>query len=361
VDKVLAATGARQVVLFANSRGGNPIRSLALQGGAAKISHAILGGTPNHGVRVDPANGTGNEFNGAGPFLTALNNQGAPGVEITPGPKWMTIRSDRNDKFAQPEGTWIGAPGKPTGVTYGGPELRGARNVVLAGIDHRETAFGPEAFAAAFEFITGRAPATTGFTPEAQVVLDGQVSGMGLNNDPATGSFVNNLPLAGATVEVYATDPATGERQGGPRWRKTVGADGRWGPFAAEGTAAYEFVVSAPGYSTLHIYRQPFPRSSAVVNLRADRLLDADKAAGSVVSFFRPRGYFGLPRDRIVFDGQDPAPGIPQGVAGLAVSKIKLPPASGPQRPVVASFNGQRLVGRNWPAADNHLTLIELH
>jgi hypothetical protein len=140
-----------------------------------------------------------------------------------------------------------------------------------------------------------------------------------------------------------------------------VGADGRWGPFAAEGTAAYEFVVSAPGYSTLHIYRQPFPRSSAVVNLRADRLLDADKAAGSVVSFFRPRGYFGLPRDRIVFDGQDPAPGIPQGVAGLAVSKIKLPPASGPQRPVVASFNGQRLVGRNWPAADNHLTLIELH
>jgi triacylglycerol lipase len=69
VDKVLAATGARQVVLMANSRGGNAARSYALRGGAAKISHAILGGTPNHGVRFDASSGTGNEFNGAGPFL----------------------------------------------------------------------------------------------------------------------------------------------------------------------------------------------------------------------------------------------------------------------------------------------------
>lgn len=359
IDKVLAATGARQVVLLANSRGGNAIRSYVMHGGAAKVSHAILGGTPNHGVRNDPANNPGNEFNGAGPFLQALNNQGAPGVEITPGPKWMTIRSDNNDKFAQPEGTWLGAPGKPTGVNFDGPELRGARNVVLPGIDHRETSFSPQAFAAAFEFVTGRAPATTGFTPEAQVVLDGQLSGQGLNNDPATGSFVNNLPLAGATVEVYATDAATGERQGAAAWRKTVGTDGRWGPFKADGRTAYEFVISAPGYAITHIYRQPFPRSSAIVNLRAERLLEADKTAGAVLTFTRPRGYFGLPRDRVVFDGQDPAPGIPSGVAGLSVSKIKLPP--GPQRAVVAQFNDQRMAGRNWPAADNHVVLLELH
>ncbi len=359
IDKLLASSGARQVVLMANSRGGNAVRSYAMKGGAAKVSHAVLGGTPNHGVRFDPANGTGNEFNGAGSFLQALNNQGAAGVEVTPGPRWMTIRSDRNDKFAQPEGTWIGAPGKPTGVTFEGPELRGARNVVVPGIDHRETSFGPEAFAAAFEFITGRAPATTGFTPDTRVVLDGQVSGTGLNNDPSTGAFANNLPLAGATVEVYATQAMTGERLGVARWRKTVGADGRWGPFEADGAANYEFVISAPGYSTLHIYRQPFPRSSSIVNLRAERLPEADKSAGAVLSFFRPRGYFGLPRDRIMLDGQDPAPGIPPGVAGIAVSKIKLP--AGPQRPVVASFNGLQLVGRNWPAAENHLTLIELH
>ena len=359
VDKVLAATGARQVVLFANSRGGNAIRSYCMNGGAPKVSHAILGGTPNQGVRADPNSNPGNEFNGAGPFLTALNNQGGPGLETTPGPKWMTIRSDNNDKFAQPEGTWLGAPGKPTGVTFEGPALKGALNVVLPGVDHRETSFSPQAFAAAFEFITGRQPTTLAFTPEAQVTLDGQVSGLGLNNDPSTGSFVNNLPLVGATVEVYATDAATGERQGAAVWRKVVTADGRWGPFKADGRSTYELVISAPGYAVTHIYRQPFPRASNIVNLRADRLLDADKGAGSVLTFTRPRGYFGLPRDRVVLDGQDPAPGLPKGVAGLSVSKIKLPAAA--PRAVVASFNGRSIVGRSWPATDNHLVLLELH
>ena len=53
VDKVLKATGASKVVLFANSRGGNAVRNyIANGGGAAKVSHAILGGTPNHGVWV---------------------------------------------------------------------------------------------------------------------------------------------------------------------------------------------------------------------------------------------------------------------------------------------------------------------
>jgi len=359
VQRVLAATGAQQVVLMANSRGGFAVRNFIANGGAAQVSHAILGGTPNHGVRADASSGLGNEFNGAGPFLQALNNQGAPGVEITPGPAWMTVRSDNNDKFAQPEGTWLGAPGKPTGVTFDGPELRGAKSVVLPGIDHRETSFGPQAFAAAFEFITGRAPATTGFTPEASVVLDGQVSGLGLNNDLSTGSFVSNLPLAGATVEIFAVNAATGERVGDAQWRTSVGVDGRWGPFPADGRASYEFVIGAPGYATTHIYRQPFPRSSNIVHLRADRLLTADKTAGSVLTLTRPRGHFGLPRDQVVFDGQDPAPGIPRGVAGLSVSKIKLPP--GPIRAVAALFNGQTLAARNWPAADNHVVLLELH
>ena len=359
IERVLARTGARQVVLFGNSRGGNAIRSYAIHGGAAKVSHAILGGTPNHGVRVDPASNPGNEFNGAGPFLQALNSQGAAGVEVTPGPRWMTIRSDNNDKFAQPEGTWLGTPGKPTGVTFDGPELRGALNVVIPGIDHRETSFSPAAFAAAFQFITGRAPAGTAVAREAKVVLDGQVSGLGLDNDPTKGAFATNLPLAGATVEIYATDAATGERQVPARWRKTVGADGRWGPFAADGSTPYEFVVTAPGYAVTHIYRSPFPRSSSIVHLRADRLLDADRSAGAVLSFTRPRGYFGVPRDRVVFDGIEPAPGIPRGVAGQSVSKLKLPP--GPPRAVVAEFNAERIVARYWPAADNHIVLLELH
>ncbi len=359
VAQVLAATGAEQVVLIGNSRGGYPIRSFIMNGGAAQVSHAILGGVPNHGVLVDAVNNPAGEFNGAGPFLKALNNQGESGVEVTPGPRWMTIRSDNYDKYAQPDGLWIGAPGKPTGVSFDGPELRGALNVVLPGLDHKETSFSAPAFAAMFQFITGRAPATTGFTPQDKVVLSGQVSGIGVDNQPVPGALPSNLPLAGALVEVFAVHAATGERQGAALCSGTVGADGRWGPISLGSKTALEFVVAAPGYAITHIYRSAFARSSNIVHLRADVLLDADKSVGAVLSFTRPRGYFGLPRDSVVFDGQDPAPGIPRGVAGLAVTQIKLP--SAPQRAVVASFNGQRIVGRSWPATENHIVQLELH
>ena len=147
-------------------------------------------------------------------------------------------------------------------------------------------------------------------------MLDGTVSGLGLDN--RQGNFATNLPLAGATVEVYATNPATGERLGPAVHRKTIGADGRWGPFAADGGARYEFVVSAPGYATTHVYRSPFPRSSSVVNLRPERLADADRDAKALVTLTRPRGYFGVPRDRIALDGTSPPAGIPAGVAGVS-------------------------------------------
>ena len=357
VDKVLKATGASKVVLFANSRGGNAVRNyIANGGGAAKVSHAILGGTPNHGVWADVANRPGNEFNGAGPFLTALNAlRGPNGDEVTPGVQWLTIRSADNDKFAQPDGVWIGSKGTPTNVTFAGPELKGATNVVIDGIDHRETSFSPKAFDAAYRFITGKAAATLAVTPEASVVLDGKVSGLGLNN--LVGGFATNLPLAGATVEVYATDPASGARTGPAVHRKTVGADGLWGPLSARAGATYEFVISNPGYATTHIYRSAFPRSSNIVNLRAERIADADKGAGAIVTLARPRGYFGLPRDRISFDGKAP-PGVPQGTAGVASSRLKLPDATG--RAIEGEFNGERVVGRTWPTANNEVSLLEL-
>jgi triacylglycerol lipase len=359
VEQVRKATGAAKVVLFGNSRGGNAIRNyIANGGGAATVSHAILGGTPNHGVWADKARLPNSEFNGTGPFLTALNNTPAwGGNEVPPGVKWMTIRSDNNDKFAQADGVWIGAKGTPTNVGFDGPELKGALNVVIAGIDHRETSFSPKAFEQAYRFITGKVPAALAIAPEAKVELNGKISGLGLNNGP--GNFVNNLPLADATVEVFATDAASGERLGPAVHRKTVGADGLWGPFAADGKTPYEFVIAMPGYATTHIYRAPFVRSSNIVNLRAERLAEADKAAGSVLTFTRPRGYFGVPRDTLRFDGISPPPGVPAGVAGVSQSRIKV--AATPARPVVAEFNGERIAGRNWPAAENRVVLIELH
>jgi triacylglycerol lipase len=275
----------------------------------------------------------------------------------------LTIRSDNNDKFAQPDGVWIGSKGTPTNVTFAGPELRGASNVVLQGIDHRETSFSAPAFAATYRFITGKEPGTTGFGPRAGTVdLAGKVSGQGLANDPATGTYFNNLPLAGATLEVYATSNTTGERTGPALLRHTTGADGLWGPLVVGAQTALEFVVSAPGYATVHTYRAAFARSSSLVHLRAEKLpvpVATDAAGTAQITFTRPRGYFGLPRDTVVLDGTNPAPGIPTGVAGVSTSRIKVVAAA--PRAVVAQFNQQQLVGRTWPLADGHVVVLELH
>jgi triacylglycerol lipase len=358
VEKVRKATGADKVVLVGNSRGGYAIRNyIANGGGDTKVSYAVLGGTPNHGVWAIPAFLPGSEFNGSGPFLTALNSpKGTNGDEVTPGVKWMTIRSDGNDKYAQPDGVWIGAKGTLTNVTARGPELKGATNQVLPGIDHRETSFHPLSFGETYAFVMGKTPATTAIVAETNVVFDGKLSGLGLNN--TAGNYANNLPLVGATLEIYATDAATGERLGPALHRKTIASDGAWGPFRADGTARYEFVISAPGYATTHIYHSPFPRSSNIVSLRAERLADTDKDALSVVTLTRPRGYFGVPRDRIVLDGVSPPAGIASGVAGVSSVKLKVTDSAG--RAVIGEFNGERVVGRAWPAADNHVVVLEL-
>ncbi|MBV7543775.1 alpha/beta fold hydrolase [Acidovorax sp. sic0104] len=358
VDKVLQRTGARQVVLVGNSRGGNAIRNYVYNGGGDRaVSHAILGGTPNHGVWAIPGFREGNEFSGTGPFLTGLNApKNAAGDEVGGPVKWMTIRSDGNDKFAQPDGLWIGQKGTPTNVTAAGPELKGATNVVIPRIDHRETSYSAAAFEATYRFITGKAPARVDIAAEKSVVLNGKITGLGVDSaDAKTGNFSNNLPLAGAQLVVYATDPATGARAGGPLLRKTVGADGTWGPLATQPGVPHEFVVSAPGYATTHIYRSGFPRSSDLIHLRPERIADADKGADAIVTLTRPRGYLDPARDKMLLDGAAPA-GVPAG-AGVASAKVK--PAGG-QRPIAAEFNGERVVGQTWPAASGHVVLLEL-
>ena len=365
IDKVLRQTGARQVVLVGNSRGGNAIRNYvqtSMQSGPVNVSHAILGGTPNHGVWARAGEREGNEFAGTGPFLTGLNApKNTAGDEVAGPLRWMTIRSDNNDQFAQPDAGWPGTNGKPTGVSYAGPELKGAQNVVIPNIDHRETSYSAPAFEATYRFITGRAPATTAVVPEAAVTLSGMVTGSGVNPlDPKTGNFSNNLPVPGAKVEVYAvqaTGTDAGGRIGQALHAQTIGADGRWGPFRAQPGVPYEFVVSAPGYATTHIYRSGFPRSSDIVLLRPERIVEADRGARQIVVLTRPRGYLDAGRDRMLLDGRAPG-GLPARGGMLATSKLLLQEDA--PRAVQAEFNGERLVGRSWNAADGHVTLLEV-
>jgi pimeloyl-ACP methyl ester carboxylesterase len=340
-------TGAARVALVGNSRGGNSIRSYVKTGGS-DVSHAVLCGTPNHGV-FNTDDQLGNEFNGRGPFLQGLN---AGDSEVTPGTAFLTLRSDGLDKYAQPDGRFIGKPGTPTGVTAEGPTLQGATNLVLGPVDHRETAYHPRAFREIYKFIAGREPDRIVIGRQAQVRLGGLVT--------ATPEGVpTNRPVAGALVELYRVSPDSGERLGEVLYRVETAADGRWGPAELDPAAYLEIVLTSPGAPITHFYRSPFSRSSDVVHLRAARPLGpADSGAGAVVIMSRPRGYFGLPRDIVLLDGKEPAD-VQKGVPTDSVTTLRSAAAE-IGRPVVGLFNDERIAARLWPASESRIAVIEL-
>jgi pimeloyl-ACP methyl ester carboxylesterase len=341
------ATGAAKVALVGNSRGGNSIRSY-IKAGGNDISHAVLCGTPNHGV-FNSDESLGNEFNGRGPFLQGLN---AGDSEVTPGTAFLTLRSDGLDKYAQPDGRFIGKPGVPTGVTAEGPELKGAINLVLGPVDHRETAYHPRAFREIYKFIAGREPVRIAILSEPKVRLSGLVTG-------TPGGVPTNRPVTGAKVEVYRISPDTGERLGEALYHVETGADGHWGPAEIEPSAYLEIVLTSQGAPTTHFYRSPFPRSSDVVHLRAaPPLAPADTGAGAVVIMTRPRGYFGLPRDIVLLDGKEPTD-VHRGVPTDSVTTLRLP-AGEVGRSVLGMFNEERIAARLWPVSEGRIAVIEL-
>ena len=348
ITELKRRSGAPRVALVGNSRGGNSIRNYIKNGGGGDVSHAVLCGVPNHGV-YDWDEGLGGEFNGRGPFLRGLNEGES---EVTAGTAFLTLRSDGMDKFAQADGRFVGKPGTPTGVTAEGPALKGATNLVLGVIDHRETAFHPRAFREIYKFIAGREPSRLEILPEAQVKLGGLVTG-------TPGGVQTNRPVSGASVEVYRVSADTGERVGGLIHASQTNADGRWGPAQVDPSWYLEIVLTSPGSTTTHFYRSPFPRSSDIVHLRAARPLGAaDAGAGAVVLMSRPRGYFGLPRDVVLFDGSEPKD-VKSGVPTDSVTTLRLP-AGEAGRPIVALFNQERIVARAWPASENRIAVAEL-
>jgi pimeloyl-ACP methyl ester carboxylesterase len=347
IKQLKKRTGAARIALVGNSRGGYSIRNYLKKGGSDDVSHAVLCGVPNHGI-FDWDENPGSEFNGRGPFLRGLNDES----EVVPGTAFLTLRSDGNDKYAQADGRFVGKPGTPTGVTSDGPALKGATNLVLGAIDHRETAFHPRAFREIYKFIAGREPARIEIVPEAEVKLSGLVTG-------TPGGVQTNRPVSGATVEIYRVSADSGERIGGAIHASQTGADGRWGPAQVEPSWYLEIVLTSAGSITTHFYRSPFPRSSDVVHLRAARPLGpADAGAGAIIIMSRPRGYFGLPRDVVLFDGKEPSD-VKAGVPTDSASTLRLP-VTETGRAVVALFNQERIVARAWPASENRIAIAEL-
>ena len=340
----MSQTHRRKVALVGSSRGCNTIRNFVKNGGGADmVSHVVLCGGTNPGVLVSDTALVGSEFNGAMPFLKQLN---AGESEIVSGPAFMTLRSDKFDKYAQPDGGRPAWQAHRRQLRRAGAEGRAERRA--AGLDHREVAFHKLAFARIFEFVVGHPPASTFIAAEREVVLNGRVTGI------ADGTYTN-LPVNGAMVEIWDLDAKTGARRTRVvAHRKVTGADGQG---SVQDTAdSFEFVVTASGSPVTHIYRSPFTRPTS--HLRPGRFGRDDEKAGAVVYMSRPRGYFGHGRDKFTLDGKVP-PGINEGVPGTSVGRLTFEAA--PERTIMAVFNNEEIPARNWSAKDGHLVIAEFH
>ncbi len=136
----------------------------------------------------------------------------------------------------------------------------GAINVTLAGQEHVESASSPEAFFEMYSFFRGGAPATTDIVPEppGQVSIKGRVD-----------AFPQNAGLAGATLEIWEVDRATGERKkASPLKTFLIDATGDFGPVdEVKGGKYYEFAVIRAGFNTVNYFYEPFLRSDHLVRL----------------------------------------------------------------------------------------------
>lgn len=327
--------GGRRIALVGSSRGGNAIRAYLKRDGASRVSHALLCGAPNHGAFSLP--GSNNEFNAQGRVLRELN----AGDEIVPGIAWATIRSARDDKYAQPD---LG-PGQPPGTGFDGPALCGATNIVLAGADHREVAFSRQSFITQYHFLTGEV--TTGaIVPELAPRLGGRVTGY-------EHGAPTNRGVPAARMTVFEIDAVSGERRGNPLHQATTGPDGSWGSFLASPAARYEFVVEAPGQPARHWFRSPFLRSTSLLHFRLDGEAPPPAGVGAVI-FSRPRGYISGSRDTCRLEGQ-PVPGFPTGAP--VESRVRLP-GDGLHCALRAELNGELVTLRTIPDA---LSYAEFH
>lgn len=161
------------------------------------------------------------------------------------------------------EPPWTGKTIKLTLQDYDSKALKGTKSLVIVRADQRDAPFTTEQFADSFRFSTGAAPGSLTVWPQADLVLDGPVTGMGV--------------------------------QSGNRAR-------------AEQGVFCEFVLRAPGYAVIHIYRSTFARADNAVNLRASRFADVDLDAFPITELQRPTGRVDATMRHMTFDGQSPSP-----------------------------------------------------
>ena len=126
IDEVLAATGARQVILIGHSMGGLACRTYLRAHGKGKVARMITLGSVHHGTRLARL-GIGpnaRQMRIGNPWLVALG-----ATEAVPLPQGSVSIYSCHDNYVYPQET--------------GSRLEGATNVAISGVSHLGMAFSP--------------------------------------------------------------------------------------------------------------------------------------------------------------------------------------------------------------------------
>ena len=213
IDRLLQATGAKQVNLLGHSLGTFVSQMyLAIPENAAKVAHYV--NIDGRGATAQPG--------------------GVPTLAI-----W---------------GQYV------TEKVEGGENIYPPENDPVA---HIEAATSADSFKHIYRFFNDKEPATHK-VPDSeadQVWLAGKAS-----------LFPQNVGASGATLNVYTVDSNTGARLSDtPVYSKTITDDGAWGPFAVENGASVEYALIHGDNQDQYFYREPYKQDTFMVRLNTSR------------------------------------------------------------------------------------------
>jgi len=210
------------------------------------------------------------------------------------------------DKYAQADGRFVGKPGTPTGSPSRDRPLKGAHQLVLGAVDHRETAFHPRAFREIYKFIAGREPNLIAIRRKRRSTLR--------SRDRHAGWHSDNRPVPGARWRCIRVSPYIRRTHGGACTRRgpLPMAAGVRPPSIRPGTSrsCSRLPVRPPPISTVRRFRAP-PMSCICAAAPAGACRCGGRRGYPDVA---AAGYFGLPRDvgAVRWQGAaDVKPGVP--------------------------------------------------